>query len=90
MMSSLDFLRHVYTVFGFTFQLRLSARPEKYLGELEMLKNAEKQLADSLNLFCKPWTLNLVDGAFNEPKIDITIWNALKRQHQCATIQLDF
>ncbi|XP_003248697.1 threonine--tRNA ligase, cytoplasmic-like [Acyrthosiphon pisum] len=90
MMSSLDFLRHVYTVFRFTFQFRLSARPEKYLGELEMLKNAEKQLADSLNLFCKPWTLNPVDGAFYGPKIDITISDALKRQHQCATIQLDF
>lgn len=42
MMSSLDFLRHVYTVFGFTFHLRLSTRPDKYLGELEMWENAEK------------------------------------------------
>lgn len=42
MMSSLDFLRHVYTVFGFTFHFRLSTRPEKYLGELEMWENAEK------------------------------------------------
>jgi len=42
MMNSLDFLRHVYTVFGFQFHLRLSTRPEKYLGELEMWENAEK------------------------------------------------
>ncbi|CAI6354569.1 unnamed protein product [Macrosiphum euphorbiae] len=90
MMSSLDFLRHVYTVFGFTFHLRLSTRPEKYLGELEMWENAEKQLADSLNSFGEPWTLNPGDGAFYGPKIDITISDALKRQHQCATIQLDF
>ncbi|XP_060856722.1 threonine--tRNA ligase 1, cytoplasmic-like isoform X2 [Metopolophium dirhodum] len=90
MMSSLDFLRYVYTVFGFTFNLRLSTRPEKYLGELEMWKNAEKQLADSLNSFGEPWTLNPGDGAFYGPKIDITILDALKRQHQCATIQLDF
>ncbi|KAL4127246.1 hypothetical protein QTP88_011427 [Uroleucon formosanum] len=90
MMSSLDFLRHVYTVFGFTFHLRLSTRPEKYLGDLEMWENAEKQLADSLNSFGEPWTLNPGDGAFYGPKIDITISDALKRQHQCATIQLDF
>lgn len=90
MMSSLDFLRHVYTVFGFTFHLRLSTRPEKYLGELEMWESAEKQLADSLNSFGEPWTLNPGDGAFYGPKIDITISDALKRQHQCATIQLDF
>lgn len=42
MMSSLDFLRHVYTVFGFTFHLRLSTRPDKYLGDLEMWESAEK------------------------------------------------
>ncbi|KAE9536978.1 hypothetical protein AGLY_006785 [Aphis glycines] len=90
MMNSLDFLRHVYTVFGFQFHLRLSTRPEKYLGELEMWENAEKQLADSLDSFGEPWTLNPGDGAFYGPKIDITISDALKRQHQCATIQLDF
>lgn len=42
MVSALDFLRHVYTVFGFTFNLRLSTRPVKYLGELEMWDYAEK------------------------------------------------
>lgn len=42
MMNALDFLRHVYTVFGFTFKLRLSTRPDKFLGELEVWENAEK------------------------------------------------
>lgn len=42
MVNALDFLRHVYTIFGFTFCLRLSTRPDKYLGELEMWENAEK------------------------------------------------
>ena len=37
-----------------------------------------------------PWKLNPGDGAFYGPKIDITLQDALKRQHQCATIQLDF
>ncbi|KAG0433399.1 hypothetical protein HPB47_019933 [Ixodes persulcatus] len=51
---------------------------------------SEQQLEQSLNDFGYPWTLNPGDGAFYGPKIDITIMDALRRQHQCATIQLDF
>lgn len=40
--GALDFLTHVYGIFGFTFNLVLSSRPEKYLGELEMWDQAEK------------------------------------------------
>nr|CAD7597487.1 unnamed protein product [Timema genevievae] len=90
MLGALDFLRSVYAVFGFTFQLVLSTRPDKYLGEIAMWDEAEKQLADSLNTFGEPWKENPGDGAFYGPKIDITISDALKRSHQCATIQLDF
>lgn len=49
-----------------------------------------KALAESLDNFGVPWRLNPGDGAFYGPKIDITISDALKRSHQCATIQLDF
>ncbi|XP_067002858.2 threonine--tRNA ligase 1, cytoplasmic isoform X2 [Anabrus simplex] len=90
MLGALDFLRHVYSVFGFTFDLVLSTRPEKFLGEISMWNEAEKQLAESLNEFGQPWKENPGDGAFYGPKIDITIKDALKRSHQCATIQLDF
>lgn len=90
MIGALDFLRSVYEVFGFTFQLVLSTRPEKYLGDIAMWDEAEKALEESLNLFGLPWKLNPGDGAFYGPKIDITIQDALKRSHQCATIQLDF
>ncbi|XP_041375523.1 threonine--tRNA ligase 1, cytoplasmic-like isoform X2 [Gigantopelta aegis] len=86
----LDFLRVVYGVFGFKFELKLSTRPEKFLGEIAMWDNAEKQLEDSLNAFGEKWELNPQDGAFYGPKIDITILDALRRAHQCATIQLDF
>ncbi|KAI9555194.1 hypothetical protein GHT06_017709 [Daphnia sinensis] len=88
--GALAFLRDVYQIFGFTFQLRLSTRPEKYLGEIETWNHAEKELTDSLNEFGEPWQLNPGDGAFYGPKIDITIMDALRRPHQCATIQLDF
>ncbi|XP_058703127.1 threonine--tRNA ligase 2, cytoplasmic [Poecile atricapillus] len=86
----LDFLKSVYAVFGFTFQLHLSTRPENYLGDLEVWDHAEKQLQNSLNDFGEQWNLNPGDGAFYGPKIDIKIKDAIGRYHQCATIQLDF
>uniref|UniRef100_A0A8C5FMF3 threonine--tRNA ligase n=1 Tax=Gadus morhua TaxID=8049 RepID=A0A8C5FMF3_GADMO len=86
----LDFLRTVYQVFGFTFKLKLSTRPEKFLGEPEVWDKAEKQLENSLIEFGEKWILNPGDGAFYGPKIDIEIKDAIGRYHQCATIQLDF
>lgn len=90
MAGALDFLKYVYGIFGFTYQLRLSTRPEKFIGEIEVWNGAEKDLAESLDSMGIPWKLNPGDGAFYGPKIDITLQDALKRQHQCATIQLDF
>jgi threonyl-tRNA synthetase len=90
MRGCLDFLQHVYGIFGFSFSLKLSTRPEKYLGELSVWEEAERQLQVALDEFGQPWELNPGDGAFYGPKIDITIMDAHKRRHQCATIQLDF
>lgn len=89
-LSNLDFLQHVYGLFGFKFELELSTRPELRLGDEELWDKAEKALADALNKFGKPWKLNPGDGAFYGPKIDIKVFDALKRAHQCGTIQLDF
>lgn len=88
--ACLDFLQTVYTVFNFSFSLKLSTRPEKFLGEQAVWDEAEKQLESSLNASGLKWELNPGDGAFYGPKIDITISDALRRSHQCATIQLDF
>ncbi|OCK84897.1 threonyl-tRNA synthetase [Lepidopterella palustris CBS 459.81] len=89
-----DFLQTVYGKFGFTFKLKLSTRPDKFLGNVETWDLAEAKLKKSLNEFtaqgADKWELNPGDGAFYGPKIDITISDALKREHQCATIQLDF
>uniref|UniRef100_A0A8C9TJR5 threonine--tRNA ligase n=1 Tax=Scleropages formosus TaxID=113540 RepID=A0A8C9TJR5_SCLFO len=70
----LDFLRTVYNVFGFTFKLNLSTRPEKFLGEPEVWDQAEK----------------VINNLDNDVVIDIQIKDAIGRYHQCATIQLDF
>uniref|UniRef100_T1JCT2 threonine--tRNA ligase n=1 Tax=Strigamia maritima TaxID=126957 RepID=T1JCT2_STRMM len=88
--SCLNFLSFIYGIFGFTFELNLATRPKDFLGEIAMWDQAEKQLTESLNTFGYPWKLNPEDGAFYGPKIDITIKDALRRRHQCATIQLDF
>eukprot|EP00918_Siedleckia_nematoides_P023985 GHVU01051733.1.p1 GENE.GHVU01051733.1~~GHVU01051733.1.p1 ORF type:complete len:711 (-),score=89.93 GHVU01051733.1:366-2396(-) len=90
MAHCLDFMKCVYSVFGFSFDLKLATRPEKYLGEIGVWEEAEKQLAESLSSFTDNWDYNHGDGAFYGPKIDITIKDALRRSHQCATIQLDF
>ncbi|CCX13698.1 hypothetical protein FPQ18DRAFT_376845 [Pyronema domesticum] len=90
-----DFLQTVYGLLGFTFKLKLSTRPEeKFVGDIETWNRAEAQLQEALEEFAaaggSEWELNPGDGAFYGPKIDITISDALKREHQCATIQLDF
>ncbi|KAK5648503.1 hypothetical protein RI129_003395 [Pyrocoelia pectoralis] len=88
--ESLDFLNRLYTTFGFSFNLVLSTRPEKFLGDIEIWNQAEKALENSLTLSGYSWSLNPEDGAFYGPKIDIIVLDALKRSHQCGTIQLDF
>ncbi|KFK26446.1 hypothetical protein AALP_AA8G249500 [Arabis alpina] len=86
----LEFIDYVYKVFGFTYELKLSTRPEKYLGDSETWDKAEKDLKVALDAFGKPWLLNPGDGAFYGPKIDITVSDAMNRKFQCATLQLDF
>lgn len=92
--SCINFMEEVYGIFQFDFDLELSTRPEKYLGEVAVWDEAEASLRTVLDGYAqrsgKQWRLNEGDGAFYGPKIDIHIKDALKRSHQCATIQLDF
>eukprot|EP01056_Protomagalhaensia_sp_Gyna25_P005156 Protomagalhaensia_sp_Gyna_25__5155@NODE_607_length_3022_cov_517_312772_g470_i0_p1_GENE_NODE_607_length_3022_cov_517_312772_g470_i0NODE_607_length_3022_cov_517_312772_g470_i0_p1_ORF_typecomplete_len789_score189_37tRNAsynt_2b/PF00587_25/5_6e03tRNAsynt_2b/PF00587_25/4_5e43tRNAsynt_2b/PF00587_25/0_2HGTP_anticodon/PF03129_20/2e16tRNA_SAD/PF07973_14/1_8e09TGS/PF02824_21/4_2e09_NODE_607_length_3022_cov_517_312772_g470_i06052971 len=86
----LDFLCFIYRLFGFTFQFYLATRPEKALGTVELWDRAEAQLKEALDASGMPWKLNRGDGAFYGPKIDIKLFDALGRGHQCGTVQLDF
>jgi threonyl-tRNA synthetase len=95
MIAALQFLRRVYEeVFGFQFQLYLSTRPDDYMGELSDWNHAEEQLKEALEHLKaetgQDYKINPGDGAFYGPKIDIVVTDALRRAHQCATIQLDF
>ena len=70
--------------------MALSTGPEGFLGEASLWDQAEAALEDASNDAGHEWELNPGDGAFYGPKIDITVFDALKRKFQCATVQLDF
>jgi threonyl-tRNA synthetase len=89
--ASLELVKQVYQQLGFpTYKLTLSTRPNKYLGDLNDWENAEAALTRALNDSKKDWTMKHGDGAFYGPKIDIMVKDSLGREHQTATIQLDF
>ncbi len=88
--AALEFMDSVYGVFGFKFELDLSTKPKKALGSAALWERAEAMMRDALESFGRPWKVNPGDGAFYGPKIDIKVFDALGRRHQCATIQLDF
>jgi threonyl-tRNA synthetase len=91
MSSLLKMLREVYRTFQFTeMQVKLSTRPEKYMGSLEVWARAEDALAQSLKSEGIEHKINPGAGAFYGPKIDFEVFDALRRGWQLATIQLDF
>lgn len=88
--SCLELLREVYSVFGFSFAVKLSTRPEKYMGDLGVWERAEDALKEALEAWGEGYRVEEGDGAFYGPKIDIVLTDAFGRHHQCGTIQLDF
>ncbi|GAB4814792.1 hypothetical protein N2152v2_001838 [Parachlorella kessleri] len=86
----LRMMGEVYAIFGLDYKMALSTRPEGHLGESELWDKAEAALEDALNSTGRDWEMNPGDGAFYGPKIDITVFDALRRKFQCATVQLDF
>ncbi len=80
----------IYSTFGFEYSVELSTRPDDSMGSDELWAQAEGALKNVLVDLGIDYSLNEGDGAFYGPKIDFHIRDALKRSHQCATIQLDF
>jgi threonyl-tRNA synthetase len=86
----LGFIRDVMGMFGFSFTLELSTRPEKSIGsdaDWELATNALRSTLDAAGL---AYEVNAGDGAFYGPKIDVKLEDAIGRSWQCATIQCDF
>jgi threonyl-tRNA synthetase len=87
----IDFVFEVMRVFGFSeVGIELSTRPEKYIGSEEDWQRATEALEEALKEKKLPYNINVGEGAFYGPKIDIKLKDALRRQWQCATIQCDF
>ena len=88
----LEIVKDFYALFGLkdALKLNLSTRPEKYMGDLETWNKAEAELKQVLEQSGFPFGIKEQDGAFYGPKIDIHLTDAIKREWQCGTIQLDF
>ena len=80
----------VYSVFGLSYHIELSTRPEdKYIGTVETWEKSEQALANACRKAGKEFKLNPGDGAFYGPKLDFILRDSMNRLWQCGTIQLD-
>jgi threonyl-tRNA synthetase len=86
----LSFVSDVMAIFGFDYEMELSTRPEKSIGDDAAWDLATNALLSALKDTGRPYEINEGDGAFYGPKIDIKLRDCLDRRWQCATIQCDF
>lgn len=82
----------IYSTFGITYRAELSTRPDDFMGDIEVWNRAEAALKKILDKRYGEggYEVNEGDGAFYGPKIDLQIKDALGREWQCGTVQLDF
>ena len=82
----------IYATFGVSYRAEFSTRPEDFMGDIEVWNRAEAALKKILDKKYGEgnYEINEGDGAFYGPKIDLQIKDALGREWQCGTIQLDF
>lgn len=83
------YIDEVYKIFGFSYHVELSTRPEDSMGTDEEWAAAERALADAMNAIGKSYEINEGDGAFYGPKLDFHLEDSIGRTWQCGTIQLD-
>ena len=87
----LRMLDEAYKVFGFdNYRYELSLRPEKRVGSDEMWDRAEAALTEVIDATGREYTAEPGEGAFYGPKIDVFVPDALGREWQLGTVQLDF
>ncbi len=85
-----DLIDVVYKTFGFPYRVELSTKPENAMGSDEIWDLATDALKRALEQKGMDYQINEGDGAFYGPKIDFHLVDALGRDWQCGTIQLDF
>ena len=83
------FIDDVYKMFGFTYHIELSTRPDDSMGTDEEWEAAESALKEAMESIGVPYVINEGDGAFHGPKLDFHLEDSIGRTWQCGTIQLD-
>jgi len=84
-------IKMIYKIFDLEIdEIHLSTRPENFLGEKATWDSAETNLKQALESADLAYKINEGDGAFYGPKIDVKVKDAIGRQWQLATIQLDY
>ena len=84
------FIDRIYKIFGLTYEIELSTRPEdKFIGTIESWNKSEAILEKACHEAGHDCKINPGDGAFYGPKLDFHIKDSLGRVWQCGTIQLD-
>lgn len=87
----IDFVVYMLSTFGFKeYDVYLSTRPEKFVGSQENWQKATNALKNALEQKKMKYEVDLGEGVFYGPKIDIKIKDVMGRAHQCSTIQVDF
>jgi threonyl-tRNA synthetase len=80
----------IYEDFGFSdVTIKFSDRPEKRIGDDAVWDKAEAALMQALEASGRPWTLNKGEGAFYGPKLEYVLRDAIGREWQCGTVQVD-
>jgi threonyl-tRNA synthetase len=80
----------IYEDFGFPdVHIKFSDRPDKRIGDDAMWDKAEAALMQALKASGRPWTLNKGEGAFYGPKLEYVLRDAIGRDWQCGTVQVD-
>ncbi|MBQ8872270.1 MAG: threonine--tRNA ligase [Bacilli bacterium] len=88
--SLINFIDRMYSIFGLTYDIELSTRPEeKYIGSIEVWNKSEAILEKACREAGHTCKINPGDGAFYGPKLDFHIKDSIGRVWQCGTIQLD-
>jgi threonyl-tRNA synthetase len=85
-----DLILSIYDDFGFPdVTIKFSDRPEKRIGDDAVWDKAEAALMQTLKTSARPWTLNKGEGAFYGPKLEYVLRDAIGRDWQCGTVQVD-
>lgn len=87
--SIVRFAQRIMDAFGFKYEMEISTKPEKSIGDEAVWEISTQALKDALSSCGIAYGIDEGGGAFYGPKIDIKITDAIGRKWQCGTVQID-